>query len=158
VLQAAKNGYVYVLDRGTGELLSAHPFTFVNWTKGLDPHSHRPVRNPAADYTHDPALVSPAMTGAHGWQPMSYSPVTRLLYIPVIVAAMVYIETAKRPMGLIEGNFTVTGAMPEDYDPPAMASLFGSLPPLEKMEAGVNKGSRTRNVLRAVDPVTGRIV
>jgi quinohemoprotein ethanol dehydrogenase len=158
VMQAAKNGYVYVLDRATGELLSARPFTFVNWTRGLDPKTHRPVRNPAADYTLNPALVFPPMTGAHSWQPMSYSPVSRLLYIPVIDAAMVFIETSKRPAGLIEGNFTVAGAMPEDYDAQGMAGLFGALPSLESMKQGIRKEIRTRNVLRAVDPVSGRIV
>jgi quinohemoprotein ethanol dehydrogenase len=157
VMQAAKNGYVYVLDRATGELLSARPFTFVNWTRGLDPRTHRPIRNPAADYTLNPALIFPAMTGAHSWQPMSYHSGTRLLYIPVIDAAMVYIETSKRPVGLIEGNFTVAGAMPEDYDPQGMAGLFGSLPPIELLKQCIRKEIRTRNVLRAVDPISGRI-
>ncbi len=157
LLQAAKNGYVYVLDRATGELLSARPFTFVNWTKGLDPATHRPIRNPVADYSRGPALVFPAMTGAHGWQPMSYSPVTHLLYIPVIDAAMIFIETRNRPVGHIEGNFTVAGAMPEDYDPQGMASLFGALPPLGNLQKNIGKSIRTRNVLRAVEPLTGRI-
>jgi quinohemoprotein ethanol dehydrogenase len=157
LLQAAKNGYVYVFDRATGELLSAHPFAFINWTKGLDPGTGRPIRNPFADYTQRPKLIFPAMTGAHNWQPMSYSRATGLLYIPVIDASMVYINTENRRAGLIEGNFNVVGVMPEDYDPQGLASLFGPLPPMRKMDKGVAHPAASRGVLRAVDPLTGRV-
>ncbi len=157
LLQAAKNGYVYVLDRATGELLSAHPFAFINWSKGLDPSTGRPIRNPFADYTQQPKLIFPAMMGAHSWQPMSYSRTTGLLYIPVIDAAMVYINTEKRRVGLIEGNFNVVGVMPEDYDPQGLASLFGPLPPIGEMDEGVAHPVQSRGVLRAVDPLTGRV-
>ena len=157
LLQAAKNGYVYVFDRATGELLSARPYTFVNWTRGLDPLTHRPIRNPAADYLRVPKLIFPAMTGAHSWQPMSYSAATGLLYIPVIDAAMVYVDTLGRRAGLIEGNFNLAGFMPEDYDPQGLASLFGALPPLSALTQGMTHTTRSRGVLRAVDPLTGRI-
>jgi quinohemoprotein ethanol dehydrogenase len=157
LLQAAKNGYVYVLDRATGELLSAHPYAFVNWTKGIDPKSHRPIRNPAADYTGNAKLIFPAMTGAHSWQPMSYSAATGLLYIPVIDAAMVYVDTAHRPAGLVEGTFNVVGIMPEDYDPQGLASLFGRLPSMQQLDRDVQHPLRSRGVLRAVEPLTGRV-
>jgi len=157
LLQAAKNGYVYVLDRANGELLSAHPYTFVNWTRGLNPKTHRPVRNPAADYLRGPKLIYPAMTGAHSWQPMSYNPNSGLLYIPVIDAAMVFIDTAQRRAGLIEGNFDLAGVMPEDYDPQGLKSLFGPLPPLSVLEKALPHAARSRGVLRAVDPLTGRV-
>lgn len=157
LLQAAKNGYVYVFDRATGELLSAHPYTFVNWTKGLDPKTRRPIRNPAADYMSHPKLIFPAMTGAHSWQPMSYSATTGLLYIPVIDASMVYIDTLGRRAGLIEGNFNLAGVMPEDYDPQGLASLFGSLPSMNALKKGVAHTLESRGVLRAVDPLDGRV-
>jgi quinohemoprotein ethanol dehydrogenase len=157
LMQAAKNGYFYVLDRASGELLSAQPFTFVNWTTGIDPKTHRPARNPAADYGRHPALVFPAMAGAHSWQPMSFSPESGLVYIPVIEAPMVYIETSRRRAGLIEGMFNVAGVPPEDYDPAALASLFGALPPLQEL-AGGPQPAHWRGVLRAFDPIAGRIV
>ena len=157
LLQAAKNGYVYCWDRATGELLSARTFAFVNWTPGIDPKTGRPLRTPAADYASQPKLVFPAMTGAHSWQPMSYDPASRLLFIPVIDAPMVYIETHARPAGLIEGNFDLAGIFPEDYDPSGMASLFGRLPSLENLGKGVAHAARSRGVLRAVDPLTGRV-
>jgi quinohemoprotein ethanol dehydrogenase len=157
LLQAAKNGYVYVLDRVTGELVSARPFAFVNWTKGLDPRTGRPIRNPFADWTRNPRLIFPAMTGAHSWQPMSYSVSTGLLYIPVIDAAMVYVNTESRRAGLIEGNFNLVGIMTEDYDPQGLASLFGPLPPMSEMDKGVPHPLQSRGALRAVDPMTGRV-
>jgi hypothetical protein len=59
---------------------------------------------------------------------MSFDAETGLVYIPAAEAAMVYIETQKRPAGLIEGNFTVAGIFPQGYDRKALAPLFGSLP------------------------------
>ena len=49
ITQAAKNGFFYVLDRVTGEYISAGPFVKVNWAKGLD-ESGRPMVNPEAYY------------------------------------------------------------------------------------------------------------
>jgi quinohemoprotein ethanol dehydrogenase len=43
VMQASKNGFFYVLDRRTGEFISARPFASQNWTKGLDPKTGRPT-------------------------------------------------------------------------------------------------------------------
>jgi quinohemoprotein ethanol dehydrogenase len=158
LMQAAKNGYFYVFDRASGVLLSAHPFSFVNWTKGLDAKTQRPTRNPAADYGRHPALVFPAMTGAHSWQPMSYSEASGLVYIPVIDAPMIYIDTTRTRAGLIEGNFHVSGVMPEDYDPQGLASLFGSLPPLQQLADKVPQPAQSHGVLRAFDPMAGRVV
>jgi quinohemoprotein ethanol dehydrogenase len=158
LMQAAKDGYFYVLDRLTGELLSAQPFTYVNWATGLDPKTHRPLRNAGADYGRGPALVYPGMPGAHSWQPMSFSPASGLVYIPVIDAPMVYIDTSRLRAGLMEGTFTVAGVPPEDYDPAAMASLFGALPPLQELAAASPRPAHSMGVLRAFDPVAGRIV
>ncbi|MDE1924049.1 MAG: PQQ-dependent dehydrogenase, methanol/ethanol family, partial [Gammaproteobacteria bacterium] len=158
LMQAAKNGFFYVLDRRTGRLLSARPFTFVNWTRGIDPRSGRPRRDPQADYRRGPRLVFPGMAGAHSWQPMSYSPRTGLAYVPVIDAPMVYVGTAHRRAGLIEGSFEVAGVFTDDYDPAAMASLFGPLPPLSSLERAAGHSAEHRGVLRAIDPRTGRVV
>ncbi len=157
ILQASKDGYLYVLDRVTGEFLSGKPFAFVNWTKGLDPNTHRPIINPAADWGRAPALIFPAAVGAHGWQPMSYSPRTGLVYIPVVDAAMVYVDTSKRRAGLIEGNFDLAFFFPEDYVPRELESLYGPLPSLESLSPG-GKPPKSRGLIRAVDPISGKIV
>ena len=45
-MQANKNGFFYVLDRITGELISAEPFVPVSWAKGIDLKTGRPIVNP----------------------------------------------------------------------------------------------------------------
>ncbi len=156
IMQASKDGYLYVLDRITGEFLSGKPFAYVNWTKGLDPKTHRPIVNPAADWGRAPALIFPAAVGAHGWQPMSYSPKTGLVYIPVIDSAMVYVDTSKRRAGLIEGNFDLAFFFPEDYNPKELESLYGKLPSLASLSQG-GKPPKSRGVIRAVHPLTGKV-
>jgi len=90
LMQAPKNGFFYVLDRATGELLSAKPFVPVNWTSGVDMTTGRPIENPAVRYGVTPAMVSPGAGGGHNWNPMAYSPVTRLAYFPVSETYMGY--------------------------------------------------------------------
>lgn len=90
LMQAPKNGFFYVLDRQTGELLSAEKFSNINWATHVDMKTGRPVENPAVRYGLKPALVSPGAGGAHNWNPMAYSPVTKLVYIPVSETYMGY--------------------------------------------------------------------
>ena len=82
LMQAPKNGFFYVLDRETGKLLSAKPFAVVNWAKGIDLKTGRPIENPDARYKDKMAVVMPRQAGAHNWQPMSFDPQTGLVYIP----------------------------------------------------------------------------
>lgn len=84
LLHAPKNGFFYVLDRATGALISAKPYTYVNWATGIDMKTGRPIETSIARYPgSDPAPVVPGPLGAHSWQPMSFSPLTGLVYIPV---------------------------------------------------------------------------
>lgn len=84
ILHAPKNGFFYVIDRETGRPISAKPFTYINWATGFDVKTGRPVENPSARYARgNAAPVVPGPLGAHSWQPMSYSPLTGLTYIPV---------------------------------------------------------------------------
>jgi len=72
IMQAAKDGFFYVLDRATGRLLQAIPFVPVNWTKGIDLHTGRPLPSEAGDYSTGTKLIFPGMAGGHNWQPMSF--------------------------------------------------------------------------------------
>jgi quinohemoprotein ethanol dehydrogenase len=82
LMQAPKNGFFYVIDRKTGELISAEKFMPQNWTTGMDQKTGRPIENPDADWTKKAALIFPGPLGAHNWQPMSFNPRTGLVYIP----------------------------------------------------------------------------
>lgn len=156
LMQAPKNGYYYVLDRRTGELLSAKNYAFVNWSKGIDAHTGRPIPSPDAEYTQHPILLFPANSGAHSWQPMSYDPQTHLTYIPTMEWPMVYMDSAKQRAGLIEGWFTVPAFPPQDYDPKELKSLYGPLPSLKSLDRGLPPAT-ARGYLRAWDPVHQRL-
>ena len=92
VMQAPKNGFFYVLDAGTGELISADAFMPQNWTTGIDMATGRPIENPAArfDQTGEPTVVIPGPQGAHAWHPMSYSPQTGYVYLPASQSGLVF--------------------------------------------------------------------
>jgi quinohemoprotein ethanol dehydrogenase len=82
VMHAPKNGFFYVLDRKTGELLSADPWVTVNWASGVDLKTGRPRVNPEAHYGTDAVSITPGPGGGHVWPPWSFNPATGLVYIP----------------------------------------------------------------------------
>jgi PQQ-dependent dehydrogenase (methanol/ethanol family) len=84
LLRPDRNGYIYIIDRTNGQVLSATPFTVINSTKGVDlktgqllrvdektPKTGQEIRN-----------ICPMAAGAKDWQPSSFSPRTGLVYIP----------------------------------------------------------------------------
>ena len=84
IMQAPKNGFFYVLDRKTGELLSAEKFGRVTWATHVDMETGRPVESKFANYQENGgSFIWPSPYGAHNWQPMSFSSKTGLMYIPV---------------------------------------------------------------------------
>ncbi len=89
IMQAPKNGFFFILDRKTGEFLSAEPYTDVLWSEGYDANG-RPVEVDGARYLNKPFLQSPSAIGGHNWHSMSYNPSTGLVYIPVIKSVMEY--------------------------------------------------------------------
>ena len=83
LMHAPKNGFFYVLDRKTGELLSADPWVTVSWASGVNLKTGRPTVNPEARYKNGaPVTVMPGPGGGHVWPPMSFNPATGLVYIP----------------------------------------------------------------------------
>ena len=158
VMQAAKNGFYYVLDRGSGELLSAHNFAFVSWTRGIDSKTGRPILDPRADYAHGPALVFPSEAGAHSWQPMAYDPLRGMTFIPVIESGNVILETSDRRAGLVEGQFTTPAFPPELWDPKSMRSLYGELPPIAQLARALKTDTASRGFLRAWSVAQHRVV
>lgn len=84
---APKNGFHYVLDRLTGELLAAEKIARVNWATRINLETGRPVYSRAAEYWNregEQVALWPNMWGAHNWQPMAWHPGHRLVYVPVI--------------------------------------------------------------------------
>jgi quinohemoprotein ethanol dehydrogenase len=92
LLHAPKNGFFYVLDRATGEVISAKPYTTVTWATGVDLKTGRPMENAAARYEDSGkgTPLAPGPLGGHSWHSMSFSPLTGLVYIPVQDAGFFY--------------------------------------------------------------------
>ena len=84
LLRPNRDGYVYVIDRITGEALSADPYVHITSTKGIDLKKGRPIE----DESKKPVLgkviheICPASPGGKDWQPSAYSTRTGYLYIP----------------------------------------------------------------------------
>jgi len=90
ILQAPKNGFFYVLDRLSGELISAEPYVGITWAKGFDRTTGRPIETAQARYGNEITLLSPGPGGGHNWHPMSFNPATGLVYIPAQQSSFPY--------------------------------------------------------------------
>src|SRR5712692_6199188 len=111
IMQANKNGFFYVLDRVTGQFISAQPFAQVTWAKGIDQTTGKPIVNPESYYGKDSVTLSPGPGGAHNWSPMSYNPTTGLVYIPTTTGS----------------SFNFTVAQDFKYDPTRQNMGIGRL-------------------------------
>jgi quinohemoprotein ethanol dehydrogenase len=118
IFHAPKNGIFYVIDRTDGALISAQPFTDINWATGVDMKTGRPLETALARYPGpDPAPVVPGPLGAHSWQPMSYSPLTGLVYIPVNDVGFKYKSAENFEAKNLAANYgidVVAAGMPQD--------------------------------------------
>jgi quinohemoprotein ethanol dehydrogenase len=92
ILHAPKNGFFYVIDRATGRLVSAEPFSPVTWATHIDVESGRPVETADARYEDGEANIWPSGHGAHSWQAMSYNPMTGLVYLPTMNMGGRYVD------------------------------------------------------------------
>lgn len=84
LVRPERNGYVYVMDRTNGEVISATPYGFVNATSGVDLKTGALQYNPEKETKVGKVVrdICPAAPGMKDWQPSSYSPKTGMLYIP----------------------------------------------------------------------------
>ena len=77
IMQASKNGFFYILDRKTGELLSAANYTYINWASGVDMKTGRPIPTAQATGTPDPRMsIRPGRAGTRGTRCPTVSPHT----------------------------------------------------------------------------------
>jgi glucose dehydrogenase len=95
LLAAQRNGYVYIWDRLTGQVLSATPFVRITSSKGVDLKTGQLITNDEKKPITGKTIrdISPAAPGAKDWQPCAWSPRTNLLYIPHQNLAMDYEAT-----------------------------------------------------------------
>jgi quinohemoprotein ethanol dehydrogenase len=129
LLHAPKNGFFYVLDRATGELISAKPYTAVSWASSIDLKTGRPIENTQARYEEGKGVpVAPGPLGGHSWHSMSFSPLTRLVYLPVQDAGFLYKSDEhfqQRALGFNAGIDFVAAGMPQQ--PEIKKAILGTI-------------------------------
>ncbi len=145
IMHAPKNGFFYVLDRATGELLAADPFTTTTWAKTIDKATGRPVVEKGANYSESgqPFVSFPGPGGGHTWQPMSFSPLTKLVYFPVTDSSFPYFPDKNPKYHALAWNV-------------GLDLTAGSLPQDPKIKAQVIAGLKGRLV--AWNPATNKEV
>ena len=139
-MQAPKNGFFYVLDAATGEFLKGNAYGAMNWATGLDENG-RPMEVAAARYGKTPHQQLPGPLGAHNWQPMAYSPETKLAYIPAQEIPQAYVEDPRFASKAIGWN---TGA-----------DFSSGIPPIAPPDVAKFLRSTLKGHLIAWDPVKG---
>jgi len=154
IMQAPKNGFFYVLDRESGELISAEPIATINWASRVDSTTGRPVETGQGEYFEEPKLIFPSPLGAHNWQPMAFNPDTGLVYLPTTEAAAIYAlpeEEFVYQRGARNGGVVLVMAVngPTGFDGPLMEGM----PPIERLAEG-QPDYTSRGFLRAWNPAT----
>lgn len=171
VMQAPKDGFFYVLDRMTGELLSADPWVTVNWSSGVNLKTGRPVVNPEANYGNNAVAVMPGPGGGHVWPPWSYNPTTGLVYIPSTIGGSYNYATDPKfvpaptdvgPTGKAQFNMGMSFTMPRAATPAAGGAHAGvdsgpvlPAPPASSPLPTIGPAGHG-NILIAWDPVAGK--
>jgi alcohol dehydrogenase (cytochrome c) len=135
VMQANRNGFLYVLDAKDGKLLAANAFEKVNWADGVDLKTGRPKVN---QVFHDAVAgkkveVWPSVSGGTNWQHVSFSPKTSLLYVNTLHVGMTY--EAPEPPQLVPGKPSGPGTV---------------------KRTTVTDDPNVRGFLKAIDPMTGK--
>jgi len=110
VTHSARNGFVYTMERANGQIMFAKPYMDnINWTKGIDQKTGRPLDyDPNKDVQSYSGLanqnpnermktVCPSIAGGNNYWPSSYSPRTKLLYIPALTACSDVTIDTRRP-------------------------------------------------------------
>ena len=84
IVHPGRNGYMYVMDRATGQVLSATPFVHITGSKGVDLQTGRLIENEEKKPATGKVVrdICPTSPGAKDWQPSAFSPQTGLLYVP----------------------------------------------------------------------------
>ena len=89
LVEANRNGYLYILDRTNGKFLSAVPFVEkLNWAKGIDEQG-RPIRTDVRP-TPEGTRVCPGYSGATNWYSPSYNEATHLVYFLSLEQCQIY--------------------------------------------------------------------
>jgi alcohol dehydrogenase (cytochrome c) len=138
IMQANRNGFLYVIERATGKLLKANKFVKVNWADRIDLATGRPVWSDVTKAALEGKAVQvwPHLTGGKNWHPMAFSPETKLLYLNTMDFGWDY----------------------EPLPPAEVANLKPGQPHygIKRPFVYIFDDPNGRGYLRAIDPLTGQ--
>ena len=135
LMDANRNGFFYVLDRTNGKLLAANAYVNVNWAKGIDMKTGRPIETdvPAKARAGEKVVVQPSILGGKNWEPMSFNPKTGLAYANTLNFGGHYKAI---PAEYKAGEFYLGMDLSDLWEWP--------------------QGDQPRGYLKAIDPMTGK--
>lgn len=133
LMQASRNGFLYVINRESGELVAANKFVdTLNWAEGIDLETGRPIHTEI--YTKavagEQVTYWPSALGGKNWSPAAYDPQRQLMFTNTLNIGMNYkaVATKYRP-GVFFFGAEFSWAWPDGH----------------------------RGSLRALDPLTGSV-
>jgi lanthanide-dependent methanol dehydrogenase len=170
-----RNGFAYVLDRKTGELLKADPFVAVNWASSIDLKTGRPVEVPEkrTSSTKNTKDICPSAMGGKNQQPVSFSPRTNLFYVPSNNLCMDYegVEVKYQAGQPYVGAIVLSKAGPGGHrgeflawDPVAGKKVWGIKEPFSAWGGALSTGGDVvfygtmEGWLKAVDAKSGNVL
>jgi quinohemoprotein ethanol dehydrogenase len=116
LMQAPKNGFLYVLDRTNGKLISAGKIGKATWADHIDVATGRPVEAPNIRYETGDVVIWPSPAGAHSWQAMSFSPKTGLVYIPYMQTGAHFYKGLPEPGAIYIAGLSIGWAKGDPAD------------------------------------------
>jgi alcohol dehydrogenase (cytochrome c) len=98
-----RNGYGYTMDRTTGRIVVVKPFAPLNWAKGIDLATGRPIVDPTKEAKVGQKVddICPTHIGSKDWQPAAFSPRTGLIYADIFNICM---DLTDHKVGYIPGT------------------------------------------------------
>jgi alcohol dehydrogenase (cytochrome c) len=113
IVEANRNGFLYVLDRTDGKFLSATRFSEkLNWANGID-EKGRPIRSELKP-TEKGTRICPGMVGATNWHSPAFNPETSLFYFMALESCNIYKLRAQK---FVPGQtYYATGASHSETD------------------------------------------
>ncbi len=163
VIHAPKNGFVFVLDRAEGKLISAKAQVRTSWADGWNMETGKPNLTPEySDYSTGPKIVFPSSSGARNWHPGAYDPVQNAYFATFVdMGNLMFLPPGQENPPHKKKNLNAGSALIFTADleaaaatlPPPMQDAIKALPQWEQV-----KEMPFSSQLRAIDPVSGEVM
>ena len=161
LMQAPKNGFMYVVDRQTGKPVAANALVRMSWADGIDPKTFRPNLTPDfSDYHDGPKIVFPGSPGARNWHAAAFDPQRKTYFASVLdMGNLMFVtpgqmDAPRRPQALNASAALI-------FTPDLQAAMPGLPKPIQEQVKALPqwqwvKDKPWTNELRAIDPLTGK--